>query len=101
MQVKLRRQDGELALAVLVRQPSFVVFEGIAHRARQQRSGKFVLGDEICCAGRQGVVIEWVGARTVLMFGALFALTGNLLAPVVAHAAINAINLRWLGQRYG
>lgn len=35
------------------------------------------------------------------LLGGLFALTGNLVAPIVAHAAINAVNLRWLGQRYG
>ena len=31
-----------------------------------------------------------------LAFGALFEATGNLVAPVVAHAAVNALNLRWL-----
>ena len=30
------------------------------------------------------------------VFGALFALTGDLLAPVVAHALVNGLNLRWL-----
>jgi hypothetical protein len=31
-----------------------------------------------------------------LVFGALFAATGNLLAPCLAHALVNALNLRWL-----
>jgi hypothetical protein len=31
------------------------------------------------------------------LFGALFALTGDLLAPVLAHALVNGLNLRWLG----
>lgn len=31
-----------------------------------------------------------------LAFGALFELTGNLLAPAVAHVGVNAVNLRWL-----
>jgi len=31
--------------------------------------------------------------------GGLFELTGNLVAPVVAHATINAVNLRKLSQR--
>lgn len=31
-----------------------------------------------------------------LLLGALFELTGNLVAPVVAHVAVNALNLRWL-----
>jgi membrane protease YdiL (CAAX protease family) len=34
-----------------------------------------------------------------LAFGALFEWTGNLVAPAVAHAAVNALNLRWLGSR--
>jgi uncharacterized protein len=32
-------------------------------------------------------------------FGALFDATGNLVAPVVAHAGVNAWNLRWLAKR--
>jgi membrane protease YdiL (CAAX protease family) len=31
------------------------------------------------------------------MLGALYLVTGNLLAPFLAHACINAVNLRWLG----
>jgi hypothetical protein len=34
-----------------------------------------------------------------LLFGALFAWTGDLLAPAVAHAVVNALNLRWLTAR--
>lgn len=34
-----------------------------------------------------------------LAFGALFDATGNLVAPVVAHAGVNAWNLRWLAMR--
>jgi membrane protease YdiL (CAAX protease family) len=34
-----------------------------------------------------------------LAFGALFDATGNLVAPVVAHAGVNAWNLRWLATR--
>jgi membrane protease YdiL (CAAX protease family) len=34
------------------------------------------------------------------LLGFLFAATGNLLAPVLAHAAINAVNLRFLSLRY-
>jgi membrane protease YdiL (CAAX protease family) len=45
----------------------------------------------------------WTGFAVVagLVLGALFALTGNLVAPVVAHFCINAVNLRWLSKRYG
>ena len=36
-----------------------------------------------------------------LLLGALYAATGNLVAPVVAHASINAVNLRKLSREYG
>jgi membrane protease YdiL (CAAX protease family) len=35
-----------------------------------------------------------------LVFGLLFDGTGNLLAPVIAHVLVNAINLRWLVLHY-
>ena len=35
------------------------------------------------------------------LLGALFSATGNLLAPVVAHAGINAVNLTLLSRRFG
>jgi membrane protease YdiL (CAAX protease family) len=40
----------------------------------------------------------WMAWATAmgLVFGALFAATGSLVGPVVAHAAINAANLRYL-----
>lgn len=46
--------------------------------------------------GRAGWI--WAGWATAmgLLFGALFLATGCLLGPVVAHAAINVINLRFL-----
>ena len=34
------------------------------------------------------------------LLGALFDATGNLLAPVVTHCTLNAVNLRWLSLRY-
>jgi membrane protease YdiL (CAAX protease family) len=34
------------------------------------------------------------------LFGALFEWTGNLVAPVVAHTVVNAINLPVLARRY-
>ena len=39
-----------------------------------------------------------IGAGFLL--GALFDATGNLLAPVVAHVLINAVNLRMIATRY-
>jgi len=40
----------------------------------------------------------WTGFALVAggLLGALFAATGNLVAPIAAHAAINAVNLRLL-----
>jgi membrane protease YdiL (CAAX protease family) len=35
-----------------------------------------------------------------LLLGALFEHTGNLLAPIVAHALVNAVNLRLLTRDY-
>jgi hypothetical protein len=35
------------------------------------------------------------------LFGALFIGTGNLLAPMVAHVTVNAVNLPHLARRYG
>lgn len=35
-----------------------------------------------------------------LALGGLFEATGNLLAPVVAHAVVNAVNLRLLARDY-
>jgi hypothetical protein len=34
-----------------------------------------------------------------LGFGLLFELCGDLLAPALAHALVNGVNLRWLAQR--
>jgi hypothetical protein len=35
------------------------------------------------------------------LFGGLFAATGDLLAPLLAHALVNGLNLRWLAARRG
>lgn len=42
----------------------------------------------------------WAPASALagLALGALFEATGNLLAPALAHAAVNAVNLRWLAR---
>jgi len=36
-----------------------------------------------------------------LVFGLLFQWTGNLIAPVVAHVLVNAVNLPFLERRFG
>jgi uncharacterized protein len=40
----------------------------------------------------------WIGWATLmgLLFGEVFAMTGSLLGPLLAHAAINHTNLRFL-----
>jgi len=47
-------------------------------------------------------LLPWTGFALAAGFGlgALFDATGNLVAPVVAHALINAVNLRLLALRW-
>jgi membrane protease YdiL (CAAX protease family) len=42
--------------------------------------------------------LPWTGMAFVagLVFGGLFAWTGNLLAPILAHVTVNYLNLRFL-----
>ena len=46
--------------------------------------------------------LPWTGFAIVagLLFGALFAWTGNLIAPIVAHIVVNGVNLPLLVRRY-
>ena len=45
----------------------------------------------------------WTGTTILagFMLGLLFQKTGNLIAPIVAHFIVNALNLRWLSVNYG
>jgi membrane protease YdiL (CAAX protease family) len=47
-------------------------------------------------------LLPWAGFSLVAGFalGGLFEATGNLVAPVVAHAFVNAVNLRLLSRDY-
>ena len=47
-------------------------------------------------------LLPWTGFELCagLVLGGLFAFTGNLVAPIVAHVGINAVNLRRLVVRY-
>jgi membrane protease YdiL (CAAX protease family) len=47
-------------------------------------------------------LLPWTGFALCagLLLGAVFEFTGNLVAPVVAHVGINAVNLRRLVVRY-
>lgn len=46
-------------------------------------------------------LLPWVGFTLAAGFGLgwLYEATGNLVAPVVAHAGVNAVNLRLLSKR--
>ena len=46
-------------------------------------------------------LLPWTGFTVLAGFGlgALYEVTGNLVAPLVAHAAVNAVNLRLLTRR--
>jgi membrane protease YdiL (CAAX protease family) len=48
-------------------------------------------------------VLPWTGFATLsgLLFGWLFEWTGNLVAPIVAHTVVNAVNLPLLVRQYG
>jgi len=48
-------------------------------------------------------LLPWTGFAlgAGMLLGALFEWTGNLVAPIVAHVVINAVNLRRLVVRYG
>jgi membrane protease YdiL (CAAX protease family) len=48
-------------------------------------------------------LLPWAGFSVAAGFllGALFAATGNLLAPIAAHALVNGVNLWWLSNRSG
>jgi membrane protease YdiL (CAAX protease family) len=50
----------------------------------------------------QRVFLPWTGFAVVagFLFGGLFMWTGNLVAPVVAHTLVNAVNLPLLARRY-
>ena len=47
--------------------------------------------------------LPWAGfaALAGLLFGALFELSGSLVAPAVAHSLVNGVNLRWLARDAG
>ena len=48
-------------------------------------------------------LLPWTGFSILagLLLGTLFEATGNLLAPITAHTAINAVNLSLLVRHYG
>jgi membrane protease YdiL (CAAX protease family) len=90
-----------LSLAAL----SGVAEEAFFRGALQPQLG--LVGASICFAAAHFVprraFLPWPAFAFAagLAFGALFEWTGNLVAAVVAHAGVNALNLRWLGSRPG
>jgi len=48
-------------------------------------------------------MVPWTGFALAvgLLFGWMFEHTGNLVAPMIAHAVVNGVNLPLLVQRYG
>ena len=48
-------------------------------------------------------LLPWAGFAigAGILLGSLFIATGNLVAPVVTHIGVNAVNLKRLGDRYG
>ena len=48
-------------------------------------------------------LLPWTGMAVGagLVLGGLFEWTGNVLAPITAHFAVNAVNLRLLSRRFG
>lgn len=88
-----------LALAAL----SGVAEEAFFRGALQPQLG--LVGASLCFAAAHFVprraFLPWPAFALAagLAFGALFEWTGNLVAAVVAHAGVNALNLRWLGRR--
>jgi hypothetical protein len=48
-------------------------------------------------------LLPWAGIAigAGILLGSLFIATGNLVAPVVTHIGVNAVNLKRLGDRYG
>jgi hypothetical protein len=48
-------------------------------------------------------LLPWAGfaVGAGFLLGSLFIATGNLVAPIVTHIGVNAVNLKRLGDRYG
>ena len=91
--------------ALLVALLSAIGEEALFRGAMQPAVGLVVtaLAFGLLHVGPGKVFLPWtamaIGAG--LLFGCLYALTGNLLTPIAAHALINYINLRYLARTYG
>ena len=96
---------GEVGLAdcVLLALASGVAEEAFFRGALQPRIGlvatSLIFGLAHFAPRRELAPLTLFSVAAGFALGALFDLTGNLLAPVVAHALINAVNIRALTHR--
>lgn len=92
---------GALALALVSGVAEEMLFRG----ALQPRVGLLLAGvifGLVHFAPRREL-LPWTGFAILagLLFGLLFELTGNLIAPVVAHVLVNGVNIPFLVREYG
>lgn len=96
---------GPLSLrsCVLLAAVSGVAEEALFRGAIQARTGLLVASLLFGCVHfvPRRELLPWTAFTFVAGFGlgALYEATGNLVAPVVAHAGVNAVNLRLLSRR--
>jgi len=91
--------------ALLLASASGLAEEMLFRGALQPRSGLIVASVLFGALhfAPQRDLLPWTGFAVVMGFvlGGLFEWTGTLLAPVLAHTLINAVNLPLLVHRYG
>ena len=96
-----RRSAGECLLLALA---SGVAEEAFFRGAMQPQLGLLATSALFALAhfAPRRDLLPWTGFSLLagLALGALFEATGNLVAPVVAHALVNGVNLRILSRDY-
>ena len=93
------RDAGDVTLAVLGAASGIaeeLFFRGLLVPALGLLFSSFVFGVIHQLRGKAGWIWASWAAVMGLLFGALFLATGSLLGAIVAHAAINVANLRFL-----
>ena len=90
-----------IALAVISGVAEEAFFRGVLQPALGWLTASLIFGLVHFAPRRE--LLPWTGFALCagLVLGALFESTGNLVAPIVAHVGINAVNLRRLVVRYG
>jgi membrane protease YdiL (CAAX protease family) len=89
-----------IALAVVSGVAEEAFFRGVLQPALGWLLASLIFGLVHFAPKRE--LLPWTGFALAagLVLGALFETTGNLVAPIVAHVGINAVNLRRLVVRY-